>query len=97
MENVFVAPNAEVNDADLNRKCTRFAVSGNRKRRRIEEECEESDEESDSNSAIGVELVEGYHSFSALYLKSIRIEPWTRTKTVSLCGTFRLTEVEYQR
>ena len=103
MENVFVAPDADVNDEDLNRKCTRFAVSGNKKRRLIEEECEESDEDSDSNSAIGVELVEADHSFRPLYLKSIWTEPRTMTKRVSLaivlpsgveCGRFFARVVE---
>ena len=84
VENVFVATDAEVNDEDLNRKCTKFAASGNKKRPLIEEEGEESDEESDSNFAIGVELVEADHSFRPLYLKSIWIEPRTMTKRVSL-------------
>ena len=103
VENVFVAPDAEVNEEDLNRKCTRFAVSGNKKRRLIDGECKKSKEESDSISAIGIELAEPDHTLRLPYLKSIWTELWTMTKMVSFvtvlpsgveCGGFFVRVVE---
>ena len=83
-ETIFAATDAEVNDEDLKRNCTRFAASGNKRRRIIEDEYDESGEYSDPNPVIGVELVETEHSFTPLYLISIWVEPRKMTKGVSL-------------